>query len=167
MIDKTVYAQHMALLETWFVTDLTDMESIALYEALSQNLSTEEFAGACKYFFQEIDKGYPGNFPCARKFIDAARGDQKARALKLWVRLLADVRANKGNEFERKSTQVIQDAIAAIGGIQVVVNTPDQDLKWLKKDFIDALLAFKQMETRQNYLPKSENKSQLLPTVED
>lgn len=167
MIDKTVYMHYMALLETWFVTDLTDMESIALYEALSANLTTEEFAGSCQYFFQETDKGYPGKFPCVRKFIDIAKGSQQGRALKIWAGFLKDVRAGRGYQFEKNSSQVIKDAIAAIGGVEVVNETPNSELKWLKKDFIEALLAFKQLETNQNYLTGSDNFQKNLPPSVD
>jgi hypothetical protein len=158
---------HMALLETWFVTDLTDMESIALYEALSANLTTEEFAGSCQYFFQETDKGYPGKFPCVRKFIDIAQGSQNGRAIALWGKFLKDVRGGKGHQFEKNSSQIIKDAIAAIGGVEVVNETPNSELKWLKKEFIEALLAFKQLETKQNYLSGSSNQQKNLPTSDD
>jgi hypothetical protein len=162
MIDAKVWKHQMTFLKAWFNTELIDIEEAFILKCLTNaGLTTQEFEIAVHDIAYNSEKKYKGNFPCAKDFVDAARGDQKARALKLWSRLLADVRAGKGNEFERNSSQVIKDAIAAIGGIQVVVNTSDQDLKWLKKDFIEALLAFKALETRQNYLPSSPNKPQL------
>ena len=165
MINKELFSQQMASLLIWFDTEITNPHLELFYNSLSESLTEEEFLISCKIIFETTPKKYKGYFPCVKDFVTAARGDQKARALKLWVRLLANVRASKGNDFERNSTQVIKDAIASVGGIQVIVNTPDQELKWIKKDFIDALLAFKQMETRQNYLPKSLNNSQL-PSAE-
>jgi hypothetical protein len=169
MIDAKVWEHRMTFLKAWFNTELIEIEEAFILKCLTNaGLTTEEFEIAVHDIAYNTSKKYKGNFPCAKDFVDAARGDQKARALKLWSRLLANVRESKSkaNEFERNSSQVIKDAIAAIGGIQTIDATPDQDLKWLKKDFIEALLAFKALETRQNYLPSSPNKPQL-PNSDD
>lgn len=161
MLTIDAFIKQIVFLKKWFETELSDLETQMLYRSLRDRLSEDELVIACQHIFETTPKKYKGYFPCVKDFVDAARGDQKARALKLWSRLLDNVRAGKGTEFERNSSQVIKDAIASIGGIQVVVNTSDQDLKWLKKDFIEALLAFKALEARQNYLPSSQNKPQL------
>ena len=165
MLTIDTFIKQIVFLKNWFETELSDPETQMLYRSLRDKLTEEELTIACQHIFETTPKKYKGYFPCVKDFINAAHGDQQGRALKLWTKLLNSVRAGKGNEFERNSTQVIKDAIASVGGIQVIVNTSDQELKWLKKDFIDALLAFKQMETRQNYLPKSPNNSQL-PSAE-
>jgi hypothetical protein len=167
MLTIDAFIDKILFLKNWFETELSEPEIQMLYRSLRDKLTEEELAIACQYIFETTPKKYKGYFPCVKDFMTAAHGDLNGKALAIWIQLLKSVRASKGYEYEGKCNDTIKNAIAAIGGIQVIVNTPDQDLKWLKKDFIEALLAFKALETRQSYLPGSINKSQLPPTDQD
>ena len=152
MIDDKIWVQQISVLENWFNTELSDVETAALYYSLNSKLNNEEFISACRILFEQHNKGRASYFPAANKFIEAIHGTLEDRANKVWVALIKAVRNNKGYEFEEVNNKLIRDAIASIGGIEAINHTPDQELKWIKKDFISALVSFKRLETQQNYL---------------
>lgn len=134
MINPSVFADKLGLLKSWFQRELEEPVEQALYMGLSSKITTEEFVAACDRIFSE-EKGFPGNFPCVKDFIDKSRGSLDEMAGGEWTTILGQV--SKGNHRPEMSVAA-KNAVAQIGGMESIRMANVADIRWMRRDFLDA-----------------------------
>lgn len=101
-------------------------------ESLLSQLSMGEAVKAVELAF--VSKGY--GFPKPGDLIDLLRGKSGDRSVEAWRQLqMAVSRAGRYRSVLFHDSK-ITNAIEALGGWQKVCDWPEEDLKWLRKDFM-------------------------------
>ncbi|WP_250126631.1 hypothetical protein [Chroococcidiopsis sp. CCMEE 29] len=130
MIDRQVFEQEIAILMDWFNRDFEPKTLKRLHQRLSAHLSTKQFVQAALIVFDESHF-----FPTVEEFVSAVKGDAETLALQEWdLCVKAAARTDKGM-LSGLSSQG-QSALHLVGGLHKLGMATEDDLRWLKKEFV-------------------------------
>ena len=130
MIDPQVFEQEIAILMDWYNRDFEPATLKRLHQRLSQHLSTEQFVRAAQGVFDTNRF-----FPTVEEFVSVVKGDAQSLALHEWeVCVLAASRANR--EMITSLSPQGQSALHLVGGLYKLGMATEEDLRWLKKEFV-------------------------------
>lgn len=131
MLDDVVFAAEMTLLEDRFGRrPLTTETKVRYYEFLNQSLTTQEFQAAAREIFNR-DQFWPS----PSRFVEAARGNPKERAVSEWGQLMIALRDNPA---ELPLTDRGRAALKAVGGYRALMEATDYGMEKLHKRFLEA-----------------------------
>ncbi len=137
MIDQRVFLEEMGILLDWFEKDFEEATLRRLHQRLSQHLSTEEFQLAANRVFDTARF-----FPRVSDFISAIKGDPETQALKEWEICIKAAARNDLEMIAQLSPQG-QSALHLVGGLYKLGMATEDELKWVKKEFVGAWKAWK------------------------
>jgi hypothetical protein len=130
MIDPQVFEQEIAILMDWYNRDFEPATLKRLHQRLSQHLSTEQFVRAAQTVFDTSRF-----FPTVEEFVSAVNGDALSLALQEFeVCVLAASRASR--EMIAGLSPQGQSALHLVGGLYKLGMATEEDLRWLKKEFV-------------------------------
>ena len=130
MLDKRIFAEHMAVLAERFDRKLSQPLTNSYYTALSNTLTTEQFIQAARLVL------YEGNFwPSPAEFVDKVKGRIDEAAQLEWSEVMSAVTENR----PRRLTESGKAALSAVGGAFMVQNSTNPS--GLRRDFIAAYVA--------------------------
>jgi hypothetical protein len=135
MINLDTFALHIDRLMTWFGTNLKPEEIEWLYESLTTKLDDEQFKVACQVIFDTKSKGYPGNFPSVKEFVEAVQGTASDQGLKQWQQVLGMVK-NSHTRDSYKLDPIASKSLQLMGGLDVLGSSSPKDLTWFRKEFL-------------------------------
>ena len=117
-----------------------------LHQRLSQHLSTEQFVPAAQTVFDSSRF-----FPSVEEFVSTVKGDAQSLALQEWeVCVLAASRASR--EMIAGLSPQGQSALHLVGGLYKLGMASEEQLTWIKKEFV---LVWKLAKTDVKSLPAS------------
>ena len=137
MINLDNFALQLDRLMTWFGTTLSEQEIEWLYDSLTTKLDDEQFKVACQVIFDTKAKGYPGNFPAVKDFVEAVHGTIEDQGLKQWSLIVGKVQ-NPSSEDRYVLSPLGKKALDDIGGIDSIRMDQMSNLVWYEKRFLSA-----------------------------
>ena len=146
MIDPQVYEQEIAILMDWFNRYFEPETLKRLYQRLSKQLSTEQFVQASQIVFDSSRF-----FPTIEEFVSAVKGDPETLALHEWD-LCVNAAARNDTEVLKGLSPGGQSALHLVGGLYKLGMATEEDLRWLKKEFV---LVWKATPANVKSLPQS------------
>lgn len=137
MIDQQVFLEEIGILMDWFNRDFEETTLKRLHQSLSQYLTTEQFRQAACLVFEQSRF-----FPTVEDFVSAVKGNQEAFALQEWNICLKA--ASRGDTSVTDSlTEAGKLALRLIGGFSELGRTHEDELRWVKKEFINVWKSWK------------------------
>ena len=130
MIDPQVFEQEIAILMDWFNRDFEPETLKRLHQRLSKKLTTEQFVQASQVVFDSSRF-----FPTIEEFVSAVKGDAETLALHEWD-LCVNAAARNDREAIAKISPQGQSALHLVGGLYKLGMATEEDLRWLKKEFV-------------------------------
>lgn len=148
MIDPQVFEQEIAILMDWFNRDFEPETLKRLYQRLSKQLSTEQFVQASQIVFDSSRF-----FPTIEEFVAAVKGDASSLALQEWDLCVLAAARDDREMLKGLSTQG-RSALHLVGGLYKLGMATEDQLTWIKKEFVGVWKATSSDVTR---LPTSNN----------
>ena len=130
MIDPQVFEQEIAILLDWFNRDFEPETLKRLHQRLSKQLSTEQFVQASQIVFDSSRF-----FPTIEEFVAAVKGDAETLALQEWD-VCVKAAARDDREMLKGLSSRGRSALHLIGGLHKLGMATEEDLRWLKKEFV-------------------------------
>jgi len=130
MIDPQVFEQEIAILMDWFNRDFEPETLKRLHQRLSKQLSTEQFVQASQIVFDSNRF-----FPTIEEFVAAVKGNAETLALHEWD-LCVKAAARADREATTKLSPQGQSALHLVGGLHKLGMATEEQLTWIKKEFI-------------------------------
>jgi hypothetical protein len=128
VIDEKVFGAAWTLLCERFNRPSSLPLMTAYYKAISPQLSTAQFEAAVQRIF--VDREF---FPRPADFLAEVRPDPKADALEQWVQVHELMRGfGDRHALDPAATR----AVAMLGGISKLRNTPLDAVQWVRRDFL-------------------------------
>lgn len=149
MIDPKAFNAQIVFLSTQaFNRELTRETKGLYYEALSPNLTTDQFLYACRKVFEEEPRF---NFPPPAKFLEKVTASLEDQATVEWQRILAA--ASKGVELLGKGFQIDPanlpqlsqagwKALTGLGGLSAIARLTEDKYSFSKRDFVAAFKSY-------------------------
>lgn len=137
MIDQQVFLTGITLMSNHYDRKLAP-EIIGIWkEYLDKVLTTEQFQQAVKMTI--LSSRF---FPTAKELVEAIKGDEGVQAQQEWdVCVKAAVRAE--HSIADSLTPQGKFALRAVGGVSELGRTNEDELRWLKKEFISTWKGWK------------------------
>ncbi|MBV8883875.1 MAG: hypothetical protein JO235_07725 [Chroococcidiopsidaceae cyanobacterium CP_BM_RX_35] len=132
MIDQQVFLEEIGILMDWFNRDFEEATLQRLHQRLSQQLTTAEFLQAVIAVFDNCRF-----FPTVEEFVSAVKGDSETQALHEWE-LLSKAAARNDRDMVAQLSAPGQSALQLVGGLYKLGLATEEELRWLKKDFVAA-----------------------------
>lgn len=130
MIDPGIFEQEIAILMDWFNRDFEPETLKRLHQRLSRKLTTEQFVQASQIVFDTSRF-----FPTVKEFVSAVKGDIETLALHEWD-LCIKAAARADREAITKLSSQGQSALHLVGGLHKLGVATEENLRWLKKEFV-------------------------------
>jgi hypothetical protein len=130
MIDPQVFELEIAILMDWFNRDFEPETLKRLHQRLSAQLTTEQFVQAAKILFDTSRF-----FPTVEEFVSAIKGDAQTLALHEWE-LCVKAAARNDREMLTGLSPQGQSALYLVGGLYKLGMASEEQLVWVKKEFI-------------------------------
>jgi hypothetical protein len=128
MLDQAIFKSAWAILCERFDRQRSDTLMMAYYKVLAPQLSTSQFQAACARIF--VDREF---FPRPADFLAEVRPDPKADALEQWVQVHELMRGfGDRHALDPAATR----AVAMLGGMSKLRNTPLDSVQWVRRDFL-------------------------------
>ena len=135
-IDKQVFVDLVGELETYYKREFTPFVKRVWYKHLSDRLTTSEFVCAVEQVI--VAKEF---MPTPQQLVEAVNGDEGVQAQQEWE---ACVKAAARAEHSITDlTPQGKFALRAVGGVSELGRTNEDELRWLKKEFISAWQGWK------------------------
>ena len=129
-VDTQVFAQLLGELEAYYKREFTPFVKQIWFKHLSDRLTTEEFIAAveqaivCKQFM-----------PSPQELVEVVKGDAETLALQEWdVCVKAAARGDR--EMLKGLSSGGRSALHLVGGLHKLGMASEEDLRWLKKEFV-------------------------------
>lgn len=136
-IDKQVFVDLVGELETYYKREFTPFVKRVWYKHLSDCLTTSEFVCAVEQVI--VAKEF---MPTPQQIVEAVKGDEGVQAQQEWeVCVKAAVRAEYSVTLGL--TPQGKFALRAVGGVSELGRTNEDELRWLKKEFISTWKGWK------------------------
>lgn len=146
MIDLQVFEQEIAILMDWFNRDFEPETLKRLHQRLSKQLSTEQFVQASQTVFDSNRF-----FPTIEEFVAAVKGNAETNALHEWD-VCVKAAARDDREMLKGLSSQGRSALHLVGGLYKLGMASEEDLRWLKKEFVSV---WKATPTDVKSLPQS------------
>lgn len=130
MIDPQVFELEIAILMDWFNRDFEPETLKRLHQRLSAQLTTQQFVKAAQAVFDTSRF-----FPTVEEFVSAVIGDAQTNALHEWEMCLKAAARNDREIVSSLSAQG-QSALHLVGGLYKLGMASEEQLVWIKKEFI-------------------------------
>lgn len=129
-IEPQVFAELLSELEVCYKYEFTPYTKRVWFKLLSDRLSTEEFIAAVEQVI------FSNQFmPSAEQLVEAIKGNAQTLAVQEWNLCVQAAASNDRNVRARLSPQG-QFALATVGGVFKLGKASEQDLHWIKKEFV-------------------------------
>lgn len=125
-----MFEQEIAILMDWFNRDFEPETLKRLHQHLSRHLTTQEFLQAASAVFDTCRF-----FPTVEEFISTVKGDAESNALQEWE-LCVKAASRADREMLLGLSCSGQSALYLVGGLQRLGMATQEDLRWLKKEFV-------------------------------
>jgi hypothetical protein len=132
--DREEFAKRMTGMAEVYGSPLSDM-ALEIYFDAFKDFTYEQF---CQGFSSVVKTHKYKNMPNPAEIIDAIEGGSEVKALTAWDEVLTDIRKRgrlQGGKFDNPA---IEQAIRVCGGWEKICAGDEQDLQWVKKEFIEA-----------------------------
>lgn len=137
MIDSQVFSVGLTLLCTHYDRQLQPEVVRIWKEYLDSQLTTEQFQQAIRITILESRF-----FPTAKELIEAVKGSGEVQPLEEWDACLkASARAD--NSMVANLSEQGKFALQSIGGLYKLGQTLEDELRWVKKEFVAAWKAWR------------------------
>lgn len=135
---KAEFLSEFAILMSYFKADL-DKRVLGLYYEELKKYDYKSFKNAVSKIL--ASRKYP-SMPMVAEFVEAIEGDTNDKAIKAWDDVLYAMGRYGVYHSVAFKDRAIMKAIENIGGWIELNNKSENDLKWAKKEFLDAYKAF-------------------------
>ena len=134
--EKVAFAKILFGLAEIFGGEISETAVGLYFNALAEFTLDDVSAGISSVVKSRVYK----SLPMPAEIIQAIDGGKDVKALSAWDAVLADVRRNgkRGGKFENYA---IESAVRMCGGFDKICNTEESELRWIKKEFIEAYAA--------------------------
>ena len=135
-IDKQVFVDLVGELETYYKREFTPFVKRVWYKHLSERLTSEEFVAAVEQIV--VSKEF---MPTPQQLVEAVKGNPEVQALEEWETC---VKAAERADMSVTDSLTPQGkfALRSIGGVSELGRTNEDDLRWVKKEFVSAWKAW-------------------------
>ena len=129
-VDTQVFAQLLGELEAYYKREFTPFVKQIWFKHLSDRLTTEEFIAAveqaivCKQFM-----------PSPQELVEVVKGNAQALAMQEWD-LCVKAAARDDREMLLGLSPGGRSALHLVGGLYKLGMASEEDLRWLKKEFV-------------------------------
>jgi hypothetical protein len=138
VIDKSIFGREMTLLADRFNRDISKPVIARYFEFLNAHLATDEFVAAARVVFD-----HDQFWPAPVRFLEAAGVDPKSEADAAWELSLSEARrgiARPLSEYDPGHAA----ALSAVGKNHRIGQTREDQLPFLKRDFVNAFVAHRE-----------------------
>lgn len=129
-VDTKVFVELLGELETYYKREFTPFVKQIWFKHLSERLSTEEFIAAVEQAI--VSKQF---MPSPQDLVEVVKGDAETNALTEWD-LCVKAAARGDREMLMGLSPAGQSALHLVGGLHKLGMATEEDLRWLKKEFI-------------------------------
>lgn len=145
-VDAKVFVELMGELEAYYKRDLTPFVKRIWFKHLNERLSTEELIAAVEQII--VSKPF---MPSPQELVEVVKGDAETNALQEWD-LCMKAAARDDREMLLGLSSQGRSALHLVGGLYKLGMANEEDLRWLKKEFISV---WKSTPTDVKSLPQS------------
>lgn len=143
-MDFKNFTERMMILSAYFDKPLSE-GVIALYYESLKKYSLEQFDLACKAI---LENHKWATMPKIAEFIEVIEGNVDDKAIQVWDLVLKSCDRFGAYRSVSFKNEAINRAITSIGGWIRLCEAPSDELKWIKREFINAYKSYhnKQLE---------------------
>lgn len=157
MLDKQVFSAGISHLQAYYSRTIPDFAQRVWYKHFAQQLTTEQFQQAI-----EAAIVHKTHLPTPEEMVQMVRGDDKQLAIREWDLCLEAIRRGHYSLEAVGVSEVGEQAIQSVGGLRSVGLSQQDQLTWLKKDFIEAWKSYRKVPNP-IALPPAESPWAVLP----
>lgn len=134
-IENEVFAKEWLFLEEWTRQEMAPQVVKRYKEKLDKVLTTEEFVKACHLVFTE-DASFP--FPSLSQILSKVKKTLRQQAQKEWLLILQHNYNYYQHSLPEGLSAIGYQALSDIGGIRYVAQCAQDQITFLRKDFVAA-----------------------------
>jgi hypothetical protein len=147
-IDSRIFVELLGELEAYYKRELTPFAKRVWYKHLSEKLTNDEFYAAVESAI--VSRQF---MPSPQELVEVIKGDDQTNALHEWEMCVLAAARNDREIVSRLSAQG-QSALHLVGGLHKLGMATEEQLVWIKKEFIGV---WKTTRAEVKSLPASNN----------